>query len=247
MFGAFDNSRDLPPAKVTLTYLILSLPRTGSTMLGSALESTGMAGVPLEYFNPQHLRQLPQPMNLAVLLNYYRDIVSRRTTPNGVFGMKLHHKQFASLFMDAGEITLGGQKFLKSFDRIISITRRDKVAQALSQITAFRKQNWNSTQKEDAGTQNYEFSRGDIPAILDSIREAVVGEMFWENLCGRLGLNPLKIVYEDMCENPDVEFGRVLAHLGITCDSIAPQTVKMSTDANRDGKQRFLRELGIIR
>lgn len=214
-------------------------------MLGSALESTGMAGVPLEYFNPQHLRQLPQPVNSASLQNYYRDVVSRRTTANGVFGMKIHHKQFAALFIEGGNVTAGGQKFLASFDRIISISRRDKVAQAMSQITAFRKKNWNSTQREDEGKQNYEFNKDDIPAILESIRDAVVGEMFWDKLCGRLNLTVLKVTYEDLCDKPDVEFGRVLRHLGISCEAIAPQTVKMSADGNQEAKRRFLQELGI--
>jgi LPS sulfotransferase NodH len=246
MFGAFDTSRDLPQAEVTLTYLILSQPRTGSTMLGSALEGTGMAGVPLEYFNPQHLKKLPQPVGPKELQTYYRDVVSRRTTPNGVFGMKLHHKQFASLFMEGGKVSLRGQKFLTSFDRVITISRRDKVAQAMSQITAFRKKNWNSDKRDDEGKQDYEFNRNDVPAILDSIRDAVLGELFWERLCEALKLNPLKVVYEDMCERPDEAFDRVLSYLGITCQTIAPRTVKMSSEASQDAKRRFLRELGIF-
>lgn len=246
MFGAFETSRDLPQADVTLTYLILSLPRTGSTMLGSALEGTGLAGVPLEYFNPQHLKQLPQPVSPAALQSYYRDVVSRRTTANGVFGMKIHQKQFASLFMEGGKISLAGQRFLSSFDRIISITRRDKVAQAMSQVTAYRKQNWNSNLAEDEGKQNYEFRREDIPALLESMRDAVIGEIFWERICSSLGLTVLKLVYEDLCENPDVEFGRVLAHLGISAGAIKPQTVKMSADGHQEPRRKFLQELGII-
>ena len=214
-------------------------------MLGSALESTGLAGVPLEYFNPEHIRKLSQPVNATVLQNYYRDVVSRRTTPNGVFGMKIHHKQFASLFMAGSKVSLQGHKFLTSFDRIISISRGDKVAQAMSQIIAYRKQNWNSNQLAHEGKQNYEFQREDIPAILNSIRDAVLGEMFWEKLCNVLKLSPLKVTYEDMCERPDIEFGRVLVHLGLSCDSIAPQTVKMSSDGNREAKRRFLQELGV--
>ena len=246
MFGAFETSRDLPAAAVKLKYLILSLPRTGSTMLGSALESTGLAGVPVEYFNPHHLKALTQPISLAVLQDYFRAVVSRRTTANGVFGMKLHLKQFAALFMKDGQVLPAGQQFLTSFDRTISITRRDKVAQAMSQLTAFRRQNWNSNRPEDEGKQSYGYTREDVPALLDSMREAVVGEMYWEKLSGDFGLTPLKIVYEDMCERPDEVYQQVLAHLGISCDTIAPQTVKMSGDWHQAAKQRFLQELGIL-
>ena len=75
MFGAFKPELDLPRTPVTFTYLILSQPRTGSTMITSALQASGHAGVPVEYFNHEHLRRLPKPLTLASVHAYYSDVV----------------------------------------------------------------------------------------------------------------------------------------------------------------------------
>lgn len=245
MFGAFKTELDLPPTPVTFTYLILSQPRTGSTMIGSALEASGLAGVPVEYFNHHHLRHLPRPLTLSSVQEYYADVVSRRTSPNGVFGMKLHHDQFQPLFMQDNTISPSGVKFLRSFDRIILTSRRDKLAQAISQLTAFRTRNWNTSDRNQEGRQNYEFSKVDVPVILDYLREAVTGEMFWNDVCERLSLSPLRVVYEDLCGSPGAELARVVDHLGLAIANPEPQTIKLSRDSNRDGKLRFLKELGL--
>ena len=245
MFGAFKPELDLPRTDVKFTYLILSQPRTGSTMVSSALEATGMGGVPVEYFNPEHLKALPRPLTISSLNNYYRDVVSRRTTSNGVFGMKLHHDQFSPLFVNDGNISPAGVKFLKSFDRIILTSRRDKVAQAISQLVALRTRHWNSWDKADQGKQNYAFNRNDVPEILAHLHDAFSGETFWEQVCSQLDLRPLKVIYEDMCRDPQTELAKVLVHLGLPAGNVSPQTVKLSRDSNREAKQKFLHEIGV--
>jgi len=244
MYGAFKTELDLPRTPVTFTYLILAQPRTGSTMVTSALEASGLAGVPVEYFNLQHIRQLPKPLTMAGVQKYYADVVSRRTTANGVFGMKIHHDQFRHIFMPDGELTPAGEKFLRSFDRLILTSRRDKLAQALSQLAAYRKGQWNTRNPEQQGQQNYEFSSADALLIIDYLRDAVAGETLWKDICARLSLSPLRVVYEDLCRSPQSELARVVAHLGLPIDNPAPQTIKLSRDSNRDGKLKFLREIG---
>jgi LPS sulfotransferase NodH len=245
MFGAFKTEMDLPKAEVTFTYLILSQPRTGSTMITSALQSSGLAGVPVEYFNHQHLVTLPKPLTMVAVQKYYQDVVSRRTSANGVFGMKIHEEQFRSLFVQENTVKRAGVKFLKSFDRIILVSRRDKVAQAMSQLTAHRAQHWNSRDKEQRGKQNYEFDRNDVPILLSYIRKAVEGEIFWDAVCAQLNLTPLRITYERLSQSPQVELSKILAHLGLPAIEISPQTVKLSRDSNSDAKQRFLKEMGV--
>lgn len=244
MFGAFKAELDLPPTPVTFTYLILSQPRTGSTMITSALEASGLAGVPIEYFNSQHLRNLARPVTLASVRSYYDDVVSRRTSSNGVFGMKLHHDQFKPLFMPDNAISPAGVKFLRSFDRIILTSRRDKLAQAISQLTAFRTRNWNTSDRTQEGRQNYVFDQADVPVILDYLRDAVTGEMFWNEVCEQLSLSPLRVVYEDLCQSPATQLSRVAEYLGLPIADLAPQTIRLSRDGNRQGKLHFLRAIG---
>ena len=71
MFGAFSTEMDLPKTEVKFTYLILSQPRTGSTMITSALLSSGLAGVPVEYFHTDYLKHLFQPLSLNAVQKYY--------------------------------------------------------------------------------------------------------------------------------------------------------------------------------
>ena len=245
MYGAFKSELDLPKTAATFTYLILSQPRTGSTMISSALASSGLAGVPVEYFNAEHLNVLPDPTSLAAVHRYYKDVVSRRTTANGVFGMKLHLDQFAPLFLQGDTIIEPGVSFLKSFDRIILVSRRDKVAQAISELAALRTKQWNSQDKQMEGKQNYEFDRKDVPVILHYIRRAVIGEMFWNETCDTLALKPLRVVYEDLSKSPQAELNRVVQYLGLPIKDIAPQTVKISRDSNMEAKKSLLAEIGV--
>jgi LPS sulfotransferase NodH len=244
MFGAFKPELDLPKTPVTFTYLILSQPRTGSTMITSALQASEQAGVPVEYFNNQHLRKLPRPLTLASVHAYYTDVVSRRTSGNGVFGMKLHHDQFKPLFVKDNTVTEAGAKFLRSFDRIIVTSRRDKLAQAISKLAAYRSGKWNTSDRSLEGRQNYDFKKADVPIILTYLQDAVSGEMFWDDICARLDLHPLRISYEDLNQSPETELAKVFAHLQLEVAPIAPQTVKLSRDNNREAKLRFLREIG---
>lgn len=244
MFGAFKPELDLPKTPVTFTYLILSQPRTGSTMISSSLQASGHAGVPVEYFNHEHLRKLPGPLSLASVHAYYTDVVSRRTSGNGVFGMKLHHDQFKPLFMKENAVMEAGAKFLRSFDRIILTSRRDKLAQAISQLTAYRSGNWNTSDRSLEGRQNYEFRKADVPIILTYLQDAFSGELFWDKICARLDLHPLRITYEDLSRSPEAELARVFKYLGLQVAPTAPQTVKLSRDNNREAKLRFLQEIG---
>ena len=244
MYGAFKAELDLPRTNVNFTYLILSQPRTGSTMICSALASSGIAGVPIEYFNAAHLRALSDPLDLAVVLEYYEDAVSRRTTNNGVFGMKLHYDQFEPLFVRGDTVTESGGSFLKSFDRIILTSRRDKLAQAFSELVALRTDHWNSEDDLDEGKQNYDFDRKDIPDILYFLSRAVSGETAWNDICKNLELKPHRVAYEDLSKSPQTELKKVVQHLGLPVEDIAPLTVKMSRDSNWDAKKSFLKALG---
>jgi LPS sulfotransferase NodH len=241
-----DGSFDLPAAPLRFRYLILSQPRTGSTMLCSALRQTGAAGVPMEYLSEQPLRQLPHPLTPAVLADYLTGLDARRTTPNGVFGLKLHYDQFRTLFIAEGKITEQGLGFLRSFSHFILISRRDKIAQAMSLFTAWQADRWSSTDAARQGQQNYEFRSADVPALLRDLHTVVLQEQAWRTICAVLGLKTVEVVYEALASSPRREVERVLAFLGIDAAYQPPQTVKLSRDSNGEAKRRFLEELGVV-
>ena len=213
-------------------------------MLCSALRQTGAAGVPMEYLSEVPLRQLPQPVTPAVLADYLTGVEARRTTPNGVFGLKLHYDQFRTLFIAEGKITEPGLGFLSSFSHFILIRRKDKIAQIMSYASARQSDRWNSTDAARQGRQNYEFSSADVPALLRDLHKVVLQEQAWKAICTALGLNTTEVAYEDLASSPRREVERVLAFLGINAAYQPPKTVKLSRDSHGEAKRRLLEELG---
>ena len=82
-------------------YLICCLERTGSTLLAQTLSDTSMAGQPIEYFNPvmQDKPRLRAILGDLQLLEGFEKVLCAGTTPNGVFGAKLHwgHLRFLGM------------------------------------------------------------------------------------------------------------------------------------------------------
>jgi LPS sulfotransferase NodH len=241
-----DRRFDLPSAPVRLRFLIMSQPRSGSTMLCSALRETGLAGFPTEYLTPQATESLPRPLTPEVLAAYLGDLDTRRTTANGVFGIKLHYGHFKQFFIVDGKITEQGQRFLHSFSHVIRMRRQDKIAQAISLHMAARLDRWNSTDADRQGQQNYEFRSADVPALLRDLHTAVLQDQAWRTICAALGLKTAEVVYEALASSPRQEVERVLAFLGIDAAYQPPRTVKLSLDSNGEAKRRFLAELGVV-
>jgi LPS sulfotransferase NodH len=129
-----DPAFDQPPlaaGRARRSYVICTTPRSGSWMLCRQLHAAGL-GVPSEYFNERHLVPLCQrwgvdPRDTRAYLQALR---AHRTTPNGAWGTKLMWTQFA-----------GRRSALKValFDGALPIllVRDDRVAQAISMLTAW--------------------------------------------------------------------------------------------------------------
>jgi trehalose 2-sulfotransferase len=79
-------------------YLMCCIERTGSSLLAAALGATGVAGRPREYFNPVNRDKelLQEVFGGTPVIEGVSKILTAATTPNGVFGAKLHwnHLQY---------------------------------------------------------------------------------------------------------------------------------------------------------
>lgn len=87
-FASMNQEAALP----TRGYLICCIERTGSNLLAEALVQTGSAGRPFEYFSPV-LQDKPWMRGIlgdATMLTGFTQILRAASTPNGVFGAKLH-------------------------------------------------------------------------------------------------------------------------------------------------------------
>src|SRR6187401_2384980 len=73
------------PMRASRAYVIISTPRSGSTLLCRGLASTNLAGIPEEYFNPD-LEDWARRRDGVDPAAYVEWLLSERVSPNGVFG-----------------------------------------------------------------------------------------------------------------------------------------------------------------
>ncbi|HUD65069.1 MAG TPA: Stf0 family sulfotransferase [Candidatus Sulfotelmatobacter sp.] len=91
----------LPIMMPSRGYLLCCIERTGSNLLLHPLAASGMAGRPKEYFNPveQDTPWMREILGDSTLVGGLPRIVQAATTPNGMFGAKVHWVHFRYLGM----------------------------------------------------------------------------------------------------------------------------------------------------
>jgi trehalose 2-sulfotransferase len=202
-----------------------------------ALRHSGAPRRPHEYFDPERhaniierlaFRELPdgtdhQPSDLWRPESYDRylaSVLEQGTTPNGVFGAKLmwgYLGDFADLLRgiegNAGRAV--PDLLARAFPdlRYVQITRHDKVRQAVSLWKAVQTQAWRrDTEGEGGADIEPVFS---FRAINFLVRQLTAHDASWDAYFLGLGVEPLKVTYEELAEAPDPVVRRVLAHVGV--------------------------------
>ncbi|MDP9293575.1 MAG: Stf0 family sulfotransferase, partial [Actinomycetota bacterium] len=190
------------------SYLVCSTPRSGSGLLCRGLAGTGVAGAPLEYFNPLHRRMLTDRWGCGSSLDeYVRALYSHRTTPDGVFGTKLHWDQFVALRAEALGTSAAEPEYEISDDVIerlfpnatyVRILRRDVNRQAISLWYALCTGTW-SLAADDRGDAA---ARADVPYSYEGIdrcrRLIENAELHWDRFLRFNGIEPVDVVYEEL-------------------------------------------------
>jgi trehalose 2-sulfotransferase len=241
----FGQEYDFPRRLPTRRYLVLSSPRTGSSMVTDGLYQTGLAGYPLEYLNERALSGLPQPLTHAEISRYLADVQTRRTSPNGVFGMKIHFHQFANLFLDDdGKVTRHGREFLASFSDVILCNRRDRISQAISYVIALDTGKWNSRDPSDERSSALAVDGANVMKILNEIRFLVSETRAWRDMIAMGNFNAMEVYYEDLVNDYQAEMDRVMKLLGIPRVLVRPLSVKLAGKKAAEAKDAFLHYIG---
>jgi LPS sulfotransferase NodH len=185
--------------------MVCSIPRSGSSLLCELLGSTGLAGAPAEFFHPDKMRLLQRRWGAETLDEYLRELLARKTSPNGVFGVKTHLGQYDPLF---GESDPRG--FLPAA-QLVLITRRDRLRQAVSWVRALQTQEW----------VNQDTPKLQRAAVFDpehitrKLRRIGREEERWESLFARHGIVPHRVVYEDFVDAQEETVRGVLRTVGV--------------------------------
>jgi len=248
------NRRELSPERdfpaktpVSRRYCILSSPRSGSTLLGRFLHETRLAGDPQEYFNPPLLaieRERSGNPNLS-LNEFMRLMEARRTSPNGVFGMKVHYSQLMGVLrLNKPDAKVFG--FVKKFGKLIWIRRRDRIGQAISQALALRTQVWSSEDSRFGQESNVNIHPFECVRALRAVCGDDVG---WEQLIRAAKLAVHEVWYEDLVADYETQCRAVLAYLDLDEDvpNIPAQPIeRQSGPLNERLRRELVAYLGLV-
>jgi LPS sulfotransferase NodH len=185
---------------ISMKYLILGSPRSGSTLVSRILFETKMAGDPLEFFN-RYLLELECEIKGIKELTFDRfldEMKLRRTSPNGVFGMQLHYPQLLMKF-SSDNINNSMIGFVRDFDKYIWLRRRNKLRQAISFVIAKTNGAWSSEDKKKI--EKLEVEDISMIDILSALRFVSFNDFGWERLIHAAKLDVHEVWYEDLVTN----------------------------------------------
>jgi trehalose 2-sulfotransferase len=217
-------------------YMICATSRSGSTYLCELLASTGLLGNPREYFNTSGRRRRTDPAYPSDRTAQLDIIRTTGATSNGIYAVKVIGPQLLRLegridpFRDLPNLAL------------VRIRRTDVLGQAISLARA---------------RQTGQFIASDRPrgaavynagAIRHGLRSIMQQEATWDAALAQLGVQPLRITYEEIVADPQAVVDRIAAHLGLAMPVKVDQALVTHT-MQRDGQSaewraRFLAESG---
>lgn len=172
---------------IVITYAICSTPRTASTYLCNLLRQKGL-GEPDEWLNATR----PRPWNTLEELRDKREA-------NDIFGIKLFwaHREDSAI-VDFDEVLLPDGKW-------IYLRREDTHSQALSYLTALRRNDWEDLQVPYAT----------FPPELVARTEALFQRRNedWQRWFRWKRIRPLRVTFDDVVSRPEKTVARIEAFL----------------------------------
>lgn len=235
------------------SYTIWFSQRTGSTLLCTALEATGIAGVPREWFNckPDLLTTFHQKDHADLQAYLYQ----LGTTENGVFAINhsYYEPHFTQLIDTLRKLPACPPTATSRVDvweqvfpnhRHIFMTRRNKVRLAVSWWRAIQSGEWHVPLKEERKSVDlsdaYSFDAINHLYMECSMREAGIQGFFSEG-----GITPLNIFYEDLDQNYEQTICTILDYLKLDSKSVTippPAFIKTADPVSEEWVQRFREE-----
>jgi LPS sulfotransferase NodH len=237
--------KKLPPS---LSYLICCAERTGSTLLGNALISTAIAGRPRSYFNRvAHFNPRMQRIlgNAKDDDKYLDRVIVAATTPNGVFGAKVHWQHFLNLIVKAqcsplareGTAPASAPECLGAhFPNLhyIWLVRRNAVARAISHYRVMKTNRWQLDSRwvtDDTGGQGE--PSFDFDQIEAFVRIGKVEDARWKEFFQGHGIVPFELIYEELVQDIEGTVRRVLEFLDIPAATVKLPPPSLRRQADR--------------
>ena len=233
----FSIENDFPLyADTGKTLVIASTGRSGSHMLCHVLHGTKYFGFPLEYVNPLNFEKWKVITGKSSFSDVLKEIMRRRTSPNGVFGIKIHYSQIKHI---------GGFHKLEQIlpnPRYVLLSRNEVLKQAISlsiarQTGVFIAGQQPTTEKEP----KYSFEQID-----ECLRKIILDNASWRYMLASNGCKYIEISFECLQHNMTSSIKQIANLMGESVDlsdtKSFVRTKKQSGELNKKWERKFLLE-----
>ncbi len=216
--------------------VICTAPRSSSYLMSEAIESVGSLGIPREYFDHDKGKEKWWVDKLGITgpADYIEKVITHGSTPNGVWGLKLHWYQVPDLikrFVASPASQLQPRPDLTFVDCLrtrftdinyVWLRRENKVAQAISWCRAMKTGVWHVRPKAGVprATPNLEF---DFDAIDRQVQEFVEADRGWYDFFRQHRIRALVVVFEQFLRDQasyTETMRQVVRYLGVDPDAV---------------------------
>ena len=239
--------------------IICTAPRTGSSLLAAALADTQRIGVPQEYFDihRKHQEGWIKRLGIRAPAEYLDKVIAAGSTPNGVFGLKLHWHQIPALrdaFASASVAertqvaTMPLDELLRtrfSQAHYVWLRRRNKIAQAISYYRAAKTDNWRvqtrARAKADAAAPPLPFDLDEIESCVRAVEEF---DRQWLAFFKQRKVKALVLIYEDFVASYEATVRAVCQYVGVAGRGLpvpAQRFQKQADDVSVEWEREYLR------
>ncbi len=202
------------------TYIICATPRSGSGLLCDLLATCEAMGKPQEFLN---IRSTITPLanrfdlfdgeSTMDLRHYMEWLQEKFATPNGVFGGKVLFEQLPW----ALEFECTRELFRQS--RLIWLSRRDNVSQAVSRYVARRTRQWSLRGHNAPGDNEPDsevtYSESDIKGLM---RNVAYQDSGWLEFFAVNGVDVLQVTYEQLLADANAVCHEICRYCGVSVD-----------------------------
>ncbi len=245
------------------SFVICTTPRSGSTLLCKLLAATGQSGNPNSHFHVPSLdgwlkayglnrTEFPTERDAVAAVFMLAQEKGRGDT--GLFGLRLQRPSF-DFFIRQVDMLYPGlsndrARFRAVFGRtlFVYLSREDKLEQAISHVIATQSGLWH---RAADGTELERLSPPKDPVydavqIANDMADLQAQDTAWRDWFEKEGLQPLRLTYRALADDPARELGRVLTQLGLDGEiahCITPPVAKLANATNESWAKRFRSEM----
>jgi LPS sulfotransferase NodH len=244
-------------------FVICTAPRTGSSLLSDALSKSGVAGRPAEYFDiyAHNQQYWARALGIERAEHYFDRVIHAGTTPNGVFGLKIHWHQLPALFAAFRHAPLTGAAGgpAKTLDECLQtrfasthylwLRRRNKVAQGISYYRAAKSSIWRVASDAGAGqiAEPPPFAF-DFDQIDHHVRLCEQFDRYWHAYFVRQKLKAMVLIYEDFIQSYEKTLRSVCDYIGVGGQGIVvppPGYRRQADSVSKEWEREYRRLKGV--